>query len=150
MVSEGKGEENEEGGCIMGPVGKGFDPTLPVKTRDGRRALIHEVFNDGTKRFSAFIEDEINPTKWVFMTYHHSGMFYFGVPCGNDLVNVPKKVKKEGWVNVYKVTGICKGGLIGRQSGIFDTKERAEKWATHYENSPHIYATVKIEWEEEQ
>jgi hypothetical protein len=46
----------------------------------------------------------------------------------------PKRVKKEGWVNVYGPSSAC----------ICPTKETADKHA-----APHRKACVRIEWEEE-
>jgi len=46
----------------------------------------------------------------------------------------PKRVKKEGWVNVYGPSSAC----------ICPTKETADKHA-----APHRKACIRIEWEEE-
>ena len=47
----------------------------------------------------------------------------------------PKRVKKEGWVNVYSQSSAC----------ICPTKETADKHA-----APHRKACIRIEWEEEE
>lgn len=49
----------------------------------------------------------------------------------------PKRVKREGWVNVY--------GEFISGGAIHPTKELAIAWASH-----PITATVRIEWEEEE
>jgi hypothetical protein len=52
-----------------------------------------------------------------------------------------KKVKKEGWINLYKkcLEPVCTGG-----HAIFPTKEEAKNIGTN------CFLTIRIEWEEEE
>lgn len=131
-----------------------LDPTLPVCTRDGRRV---EILRQTRTHITAFIEYETNPSRWQMRTFHNDGTYYFGIPCGDDLVNVPtKKVKKEGWVNIY--SNVLEGQPevkerpIARQSGIYKTKVDAHRAVikANLNGVPFPVATAKIEWEEEQ
>lgn len=54
----------------------------------------------------------------------------------------PKRVKKEGWVNVYKSR--C-DTVVGATGYVFPTKERADN-----ESSEMRLACIRIEWEEEE
>ena len=130
---------------------KEFDPALPFQTRDGREAKLCENLPNGS--ISVFVKDCLNPGGWRLITYPSNGSMFFDLQCGNDLVNTPpKKIKKEGWINIYPCsnnTGLSPD-LIARQSGVFNNKESAEKWATAYQYAPHPAATIKIEWEEEE
>lgn len=52
----------------------------------------------------------------------------------------PRTVKREGWINLYKVNYGIKPGV-----DIFDTEADARRMAL-----PRTVATVKVEWEEEE
>jgi len=130
-----------------------FDPTKPCQTRDGREV---QVLRQGVidTRLTAFIKDEHNPDKWVLRTYHPDGRFYWNLNakpifCGDDLVNVPTKVKREGWVNIYSYADSEKSahqsGVWRRKKDALKSVERASKCGV-----TRPVATVKIEWEEEQ
>jgi len=54
----------------------------------------------------------------------------------------PKRIKKEGWVNVYRIDSPDFVALVG---GAFETKEKAEE---HKSGEP--VACIRIEWEEEE
>ena len=51
----------------------------------------------------------------------------------------PKRVKKEGWVNVYRSVGSCSA-----RGTVFDSREAADKFSS--ENRIHC---IRIDWEEE-
>jgi hypothetical protein len=74
---------------------------------------------------------------------HHPGTAYL-ILQDTNLRNVPpKKVKKEGWMNVFHIRRHEHDQLSG--GGIYDTEESALKYAVGY-----AVATVRIEWEEDQ
>lgn len=79
-----------------------FDPTKPVQTRDGRKAVIYttegitqsrpivgEIWNVGTE------EGEVR--RWLPDGKYTGNPNYEKL----DLINVPEKIKLTGWVNVY-------------------------------------------------
>ena len=172
MVSEGKSEENKEGGCMMWTQDQtiktnGFDPSLPVMTRDGRKAIFlerrSEQYDDGLHTsIIAFIKDEHNPDKWVLRTFCYDGRFFvyadeelYDMICGDDLVNCSStKVKKDGWINIYTTNSVGMKYLfkIAHQSGVYKTRAEAEQKACDLinRNGPGPNATIRIEWEEEQ
>lgn len=133
-----------------------FDPTKPCQTRDGRKV---EILRVGVidMRITAFVEDETNPSKWVLRTYHCGGWFLCPVSnmiesfCADDLVNVPAKVKREGWVNIYKIQPYGPPKMSVRTGGVYSSKIDAHRGAVHANSlgTPLPVATVKIEWEEE-
>ena len=143
----------------------GFDPSLPVMTRDGRKAIVlerrSEQYDDGLHTsIIAFIKDEHNPDKWVLRTFYYDGRFYCPTSnmhismCGDDLVNVPIKVKKDGWINIYTTNSVGMKYLfkIAHQSGVYKTRAEAGQKACDLinRNGPAPNATIRIEWEEEQ
>ncbi len=142
--------------------GEAFDPTKPCQTRDGRRVT---MFSSEDDSLIAFVErGQHHPAsggKWALRVYNINGK-YFGSEGADscvDLVNIPTKVKKEGWVNIYPAYNAPKWygeslpiQKIARQSGIYKTKGDAHREAVkaHGNGVPLPVATVKIEWEEEQ
>jgi len=138
-------------------VPKTFDPSLPVKTRDGRKVEILRV-QPISMRILAFIEDEHNPTKWVLRTFYYDGCFYCQsandtMICGDDLINCPPtKVRKEGWVNIYPVLLKYFPLRIANTSGVYATRIEADEVClkAHRHGVPLPAATVKIEWEQKQ
>ena len=75
------------------------------------------------------IEYELAPGNWIPVV----------CPSWNLSINFrikPKRVKKEGWVNVYQDSG-------GRYVTILPSKFEADNWATQ-----DRVACIRIEWEE--
>lgn len=67
---------------------------------------------------------------------------YGGACIGTDLLTwTPPKVKREGWVNVYKSI---------KSAVIHLTKQEADMYATNYHGKidPDRVACIRIEWEE--
>lgn len=59
-----------------------------------------------------------------------------------------KKIKKEGWVNIYKTAAHREMfDIIGSVDCVFSTKEDAEKAG---KNISHRVGCVHVEWEEEE
>ena len=127
-----------------------FDPRKPVVTTDGRKALIYEIKPNGN--FSAFIEAEANPSKWRLLTYHFDGKFLRDIQCGDDLINITTKIKKEGWILIYPNKSKHRLGVICRQTGIYRTEAEAEEEACVLINAygPKPIDIVKVEWKEEE
>lgn len=76
---------------------KTFDPTKPVKTRDGRKARIVSTALDGAYSLGAVVtcEDGLE----YLDTFMPDGTWFEG--SRNDLVNVPEKRALDVWLNVY-------------------------------------------------
>ena len=141
----------------QGDVGS-LDLSLPVQTRDGREVIVHKI-RERARQIIAFIKDEINPDKWVLRIFHDDGSFFdpcIEFKCGDDLVNCPpKKVKKEGWVNIYKRSPYedqFGKKRTARVSDAYETAAAAKEGArlAVIKGVPNYVKTVKIEWEEEQ
>ena len=101
-----------------------------------------------------FVRYEHSPDRWVFRLYCANGSFYKGMPCGDDLINSPpKKIRKEGWVNIYPYK--CSSSFMSRiahTGGIHKTRKLADEACLRANKNgiPLPVATIKIEWEEEQ
>lgn len=101
-----------------------FDPTKPVKTRDGRKARILAT-DIKTPKYAilAAVERKEKPDEEEIDFYMADGHSYVDHECGDDLVNIPTKRKLRGWVNVYNDNnmGFC---------GPYDTKKDADNMAS--------------------
>ena len=110
----------------------------PVCTRDGRKARIlcfDRVTSDDYSKIVACITSYDGKDEYA-LTYGIDGYIINPQhPQLDDLMMFPEK--KEGWVNVYKVDGLCNVG------GLYSSKEEAEK-----QRDEDYIATVKINWEE--
>jgi hypothetical protein len=109
----------------------------PVCTRDGRNArIICFDAKRGNYPIVALIDD-----KGVEYVSYFSldGKYDNGVD-SNDLFMASEK--HEGWANIL-VGSACKSDLNRYFSGIFTTKEEAQRY-----NTDNIVDCVKIEWEE--
>ena len=76
-----------------------LDLTKPVRTLDGREVRIYAT--DGEKPFPVH-GAVFNGGGWEVRTWTSEGRLGLGRPEVGDLVNAPKKFRKEGWVNVYR------------------------------------------------
>ena len=116
-------------------MSKPFDPTKPVRTRDGRPARIICTDRRGPFPIVALLKsyggEEVR-------SYDQNGQFADRGPgVANDLLNIPEKI--EGYVNVYRAST---GGLIG-------TLYSARAWADAA-TQPDRIACLKISGEEGQ
>jgi hypothetical protein len=78
-----------------------------------------------------------NAGKWLSMNVENAPAFYEHY----EYRIKPKRVKKEGWVNVYKANGCWQ---VGMTSDVYATKEQAEA-----ARISAAVACIRIEWEEE-
>lgn len=102
-----------------------FDPTKPVRTRDGRNARIVCTDVNNSMPIIALIKDEYGK-EWI-AHYGIGGNVYGYSQDKSDLVNIPERV--ERWVNVFPIqygwsvtnhktkadadyTGECRVGLV--------------------------------------
>jgi len=109
---------------------KEFDPTKPVRTRDGRAArILCTDFKNDDGPIIAAITFALDGKERVF-SYHSNGRYYT-YASNSDLVNIPEKHVR--WVNVFH----CGGYLCA-------TKEIAD--SLDVEKSR--IACVRIEFEE--
>lgn len=109
---------------------KKFDPSKPVKTRDGRKARI--VCTDRTGPFPIVaLVMRMDRDHEENMSFSLDGRLANARnPCPSDLVNIPEK--RKGWANIYS---------DGRDS-FYRTKEDAD----YYSKTQRI-ACVEIEYE---
>lgn len=111
------------------------NPSQKIMTRDGRKARILCTDMKNVQPILALItEGDIEDIHF----YYQNGAWCNEFPENKlDLFFAP--IKKEGWVNVYRVP-------MGSYCGdVFETKEKAEKIG---KLSKNYITTVKIEWEE--
>lgn len=106
-----------------------FDPTKPVKTRDGHKArIVSDKAENHPYKYIAIITQDHG--REYAATFSSEGNYDTLVgECGQDLINVPEK--REMWVNVYAddVTS-------------YDTKREADEIA-----SPSRIACVRVNYE---
>ena len=115
----------------------GFDPTKPVRTRDGRSArIICRDLSGGRPIVAAITQDG---TEYV-TTVQASGRFS-GSDNVEDLINIPEKI--EGYVNVYQ-----REPESDRWAAVWPSREDANR-AAYRTNTPRI-ACIKISFEEGQ
>jgi len=131
---------------------KKFDPSKPVQTRDGKKVIIRSSEDDS---LTAFVETgQSHPCSggvWALRVYNINGKYFSSAGADScvDLINIPTKVKKEGWVNIYKAkVGYYKS--IAFQSGVYGTRIEADEAClnAHKNGVPLPVDTVKIKWEE--
>ena len=61
----------------------------------------------------------------------------------------PKKVKKEGWVNLVDY-GLSKRSCIIPSGSIYDSESEAKEAVKRFDSTLKNFKTIKIGWEEEQ
>lgn len=119
---------------------KPFDPTKPVKTRDGRPARI--ICTDARNRVYPVIALVVTDGNERPEMFTHRGKFYEGL-AGNDpkdLINIP--VKREGWINIFPNLTFPPN-VVACTSHAFDSEKEADDHATG-----DRVACIRIEWEE--
>lgn len=79
-----------------------FDPTKPVQTRDGRKAVIHTT-EGMSENFPLVGEVICDGNETAPRTWTRKGAYTDNIHWESpfDLINVPEKIKLTGWVNVY-------------------------------------------------
>ena len=108
----------------------------PVCTRDGRKARIICFDRQHESNIVALIPEE---NEEYVCTYNSDGSFRKGTTHENDLMMLPEK--KEGWVNVYKMSD---GQII-----IGQYPYESEDYCRNVGRSEDGYIdTIKIEWYE--
>lgn len=98
-----------------------FDPNKPVQTRDGRkvRILCTDRRLDCREPIIGLVDDGNNGE--TLRTWWADGSHYkahYG-PNGVDLINIPERIQRTTWVNVYKRRhgeGLGLGGFHSSQS----------------------------------
>ena len=111
------------------------DTSQKVVTRDERKVRI--ICTDANNEFP-IIALITNDNKEVLMDYNNNGKVSPDEITDLDLFFAP--VKREGWINIYKIgiKDICQCG------NIFET----EKDALNLKDDKDYITTTKIEWEE--
>ncbi len=103
------------------------------------KARLTFISDGGAREIGSRLIVEVPPEAtgftWQFIC-HPSARQIGGGWTGSVPIPRPKKVKKEGWINIYR------GGLLG--GALCATEGEAKKIA-----SGEPAATIKIEWEEE-
>lgn len=80
---------------------KPIDWTKPVRTKDGRAVRVLCTDGPGYYPVAGYIEGDIEPQTWAL-----DGEFLLGGTGHLNLENIPQRIKREYWVNVYKNTKI--------------------------------------------
>ena len=114
------------------------NPTKKVITRDGNSVrIICTKKLDNNYPVVALVSDGDCEKCYSYTTF---GKLYINqsICCELDLFFAP--VKKEGWINLYKINSIISPGPRA-----YDTKEEAESAAG---DKSYYISTIKIEWEE--
>lgn len=115
-----------------------FDPTRPVKTRNGRPAKIidSDLKSEIGKTIIAKIEYphyDSNNGKYrtieEIKTFFSNGRFDKLFDGNEDLVNIPEKVKLEGWLNVYRENSGLWTGAIHSNKPDADKRSAIERFA---------------------
>jgi hypothetical protein len=79
---------------------KQFDPTKPCRTRDGREVRIYAT--DGG-RANAIHGAVSTPDGWLITNWKVGGYgITEAIENSYDLINIPARIKREFWVNVYE------------------------------------------------
>lgn len=82
-----------------------IDWTRPVQTRDGRQVKIYAMDVKGRFPVHGCVEGVENPLGWT----KDGSYMESGCPNNFDIVNAPRRVRVERWINVYQDG--CTGGL---------------------------------------
>lgn len=113
----------------------------PVITRDGRPVKIAGYNPDAN--------NNSNVIGWVgkeYQCWYSNGWYLPTKGHDLDLFMAPKpKVKREGWVNIYRKPLQKEEKIFDWPCRLFLTKKIADEYA-----APQRIACVKIEWEEEE
>ena len=112
------------------------NPTKKVITRDGNSVRI--LCTDAKGNFPIIALVETYNGNETVLRLKENGRFYNDTENSRDLFFAP--VKKEGWINLYKINSTISPGPRA-----YDTKEEAESAAG---NKSDYISTIKIEWEE--
>jgi hypothetical protein len=87
-----------------------FDPTKPVQTRDGRAARVICTDKKSNQGFTiiALVEDSCDKRKEQVLSYQTCGSIRRdGTHTESDLVNVPERIQREYWLNLYEAFTHC-------------------------------------------
>ena len=112
------------------------NPTKKVITRDGNSVRI--LCTDAKGNFPIIALVETYNGNETVLRLKENGRFYNDTENSRDLFFAP--VKKEGWINLYRMNSIISPGPRA-----YDTKEEAESAAG---DKSYYISTIKIEWEE--
>ena len=111
------------------------NPSQKVVTRDGQEVRIICTDAKGDAPIIALVyEKDMN--KETPYTYNRDGLFYNNTEFYLDLFFAP--IKREGWVNLYKI------GTKYEFGNVYNTEEEA----LNKKSNQDYIKTIKIEWEE--
>ena len=112
------------------------NPTKKVITRDGNSVRI--LCTDAKGNFPIIALVETYNGNETVLRLKENGRFYNDTENSRDLFFAP--VKKEGWINLYRMNSMISPGPRA-----YDTKEEAESAAG---DKSYYISTIKIKWEE--
>ena len=112
------------------------NPNRRIITKDGRNVRI--ICTDAKGNFPIIALVETYNGNEIVLRLKENGRFYNDTENSNDLFFAP--VKKEGWINIYKINSIISPGPRA-----YDTKKEAESAAG---DKSYYISTIKIKWEE--
>ena len=112
------------------------NPDKQIITKDGRSVRI--ICTDAKGNFPIIALVEIHNGAETVIRLKENGHFYNDTENSSDLFFTP--VKKEGWINLYKINSTISPGPRA-----YDTKEDAESVVG---DKSYYLSTIKIKWEE--
>ena len=112
------------------------NPDRHIVTRDGKDAKI--ICTDAKGNFPIIALVETYNGNEIALRLKENGHFYNDTENSSDLFFAP--VKKEGWINLYRMNSIISPGPRA-----YDSKEEAESAAG---DKSYYISTIKIDWEE--
>ena len=112
------------------------NPNRRIITKDGRNVRI--ICTDAKGNFPIIALVETYNGNETVLRLKENGRFYNDTENSSDLFFSP--VKKEGWINLYKINSTISPGPRA-----YDTKEDAESVAG---DKSYYLSRIKIEWEE--
>lgn len=125
-----------------------IDWTKPVETDEENPRPVTILFDKDGRPDAARIDNNASsPSLNLFALQHVGSTAYatrgmYSIPLRNV---APKTVKREAWINVYKIKECMSNGswYTYEVADMYDTKEEALKARISY-----TVATIHIEWEE--
>ena len=96
------------------PPTKPIDWTKPVRTKDGRAVRVLCTDGPGSHPIIGIVEGVREPFCWEV-----TGVYEEGVELGIELENVPQRIQREYWANIYS----------NGAGGLFETKKDADRVA---------------------
>ena len=118
-----------------------FDPTKPVQTRDGKKARIKATdLANPEYPIVALVTDNTPGGLEYPIIYTRDGFKYSTrKETQDDLINIPERIKREVWINVYPEGSSIDGGVSP-----YSQKSKADEYA-HRERLACVRVVIDCE-----